>query len=139
MGKFNGLYIISHLPDLGDLVLAEEITLLAPHLRDRLLEAIETNGDEEADQGGPVCQGEHRPASERDLSIPDQVRQLEDYCRSKGWIVHKIFVEAGASARDENRPVFQEMLAEAKSKVFDVVLTLTASRFFRDVHGSPGL
>ena len=74
--------------------------------------------------------------AERDLSIPDQVRQLEDYCRSKGWIVHKIFVEPGASARDEHRPVFQEMLAEAKSKVFDVVLTLTTSRFFRDATGA---
>ncbi len=76
--------------------------------------------------------------AERDLSIPDQVRQLEDYCRSKGWVIYKIFMEAGASARDENRPVFQEMLVEAKSKEhpFDVLVTLTTSRFFRDVEGA---
>jgi site-specific DNA recombinase len=74
--------------------------------------------------------------AERDLSIPDQVRQLEDYCRSKGWVIHKIFVEPGASARDEHRPVFQEMLADAKSKEFDVLGTLTTSRFFRDAMGA---
>jgi hypothetical protein len=30
MSKFNELYITSDLPDLGDLVLEEEVTLLAP-------------------------------------------------------------------------------------------------------------
>lgn len=25
--------------------------------------------------------------AERDLSIPDQVRQLEDYCRAKSWAI----------------------------------------------------
>jgi site-specific DNA recombinase len=72
--------------------------------------------------------------AEKDLSIPDQVKQLKAYCQSQGWIVHKTYVEPGASARDENRPVFQEMLSDAlsKSHPFDVVVTLTTSRFFRD-------
>jgi site-specific DNA recombinase len=76
--------------------------------------------------------------AERDLSIPDQIRQMEEYCQAKGWAIYKKYVEAGASARDEHRPVFQEMLADAKSKErpFDVVVTLTTSRFFRDVLGA---
>ncbi|UCE52201.1 MAG: recombinase family protein, partial [Desulfobacterales bacterium] len=43
-------------------------------------------------------------------------------------------VQKGASARDENRPVVQEMLTDAMSKShpFDVIVTLTTSRFFRD-------
>jgi len=76
--------------------------------------------------------------AERDLSIPDQLRQLEDYCRAKGWVIHRKYVEPGASARDEHRPVFQEMLGDAKSKErpIDVVVTLTTSRFFRDATGA---
>lgn len=72
--------------------------------------------------------------AEKDLSIPDQIKQLKDYCREQKWVVQKIYVEKGASARDENRPVFQEMLTDAlsKSHPFDVIVTLTTSRFFRD-------
>lgn len=73
-----------------------------------------------------------------DLSIPDQIRQLKKYCRKKGWTVQKSYVEPGASARDDKRPVFQEMMSEAlgKEHPFDVILTLTTSRFFRDSTGA---
>ncbi len=72
--------------------------------------------------------------AEKDLSIPDQIKQLENYCQSQKWLVHKAYVESGASARDENRPVFQEMIADALAnhRQFDVIVTLTTSRFFRD-------
>ena len=72
--------------------------------------------------------------AEKDLSIPDQVQQLIDYCRNKGWTVRKTYVELGASARDDKRPVFQEMMGDAlgKDHPFDVILTLTTSRFFRE-------
>lgn len=72
--------------------------------------------------------------AEKDLSIPDQEKQLRAYCQQKGWSIHKVYVEPGASARDDKRPVFQEMIADARSKShpFDIILTLTTSRFFRD-------
>ncbi len=48
--------------------------------------------------------------------------------------MYRVYEEPGASARDEKRPVFQEMIADARSKAhpFDIILTLTTSRFFRD-------
>jgi len=72
--------------------------------------------------------------AEKDLSIPDQEKQLRAYCNQKGWDVHKVYMEPGASARDDKRAVFQEMIADARSKArpFSVILTLTTSRFFRD-------
>ena len=72
--------------------------------------------------------------AEKDLSLPDQEKQLRAYCQQKGWNVHRVYVEPGASARDDKRPVFQEMIADARSKAhpFDIILTLTTSRFFRD-------
>ena len=72
--------------------------------------------------------------AERDLSIPDQKRQLQAYCAAKGWRVAHTYVEAGASAQDDRRPVFQDMITQAlaKPRPFGVVVVLTTSRFFRD-------
>jgi DNA invertase Pin-like site-specific DNA recombinase len=63
---------------------------------------------------------------------------MQDYCQSKGWIVAQTFVEPGASARDDKRPIFQEMISEAlkRDHPFEVIITLTTSRFFRDATGS---
>ena len=76
--------------------------------------------------------------AEKDLSIPDQIRQMEDYCKAKGWTVFKVYEEKGASARDDRRPVFQEMIGDAQraDHPFDIILTLTTSRFFRDSAGA---
>jgi site-specific DNA recombinase len=72
--------------------------------------------------------------AEKDLSIPDQERQLKAYCRQKGWDIYKVYVESGASAHYGRRPVFTEMTDDATNKAhpFDIILTLTTSRFFRD-------
>jgi site-specific DNA recombinase len=73
--------------------------------------------------------------AEKDLSLPDQENQLKAYCHQKGWEIYRVYVEPGASARDDKRPVFQEMIADARSKShpFEIILTLTTSRLFRDV------
>ncbi len=47
--------------------------------------------------------------------------------------MHKSYVESGASARDENRPEFRKMVSDAHNRQFDVIVTLTTSRFFRNV------
>lgn len=72
----------------------------------------------------------------RNLSIPDQLNQLREYCKSQGYEIHKEFVEDGASATDDRRPAFLEMIAEAMQKdcPFSVILVLTTSRFFRDAY-----
>ena len=72
--------------------------------------------------------------AEKDLSIPDQRLQAEVYCRQKGWNVVTEYVEPGASATDDKRPVFQKMIDAACSadKPYDVILVHSFSRFFRD-------
>ncbi len=76
--------------------------------------------------------------AEKDLSIPDQILQMQKWCKDKGYRVVSEFVEPGASGRDENRPVFQEMVAQARGqdRPFDVIVTLHTSRFFRDSTGA---
>src|SRR6516225_8355901 len=72
--------------------------------------------------------------AEHDLSIPDQRRQLESWCRGHGYAVVAEFVEAGASAGDDRRPVFQQMIERAcdGDNAFDVIVVHSYSRFFRE-------
>src|SRR6476659_237581 len=72
--------------------------------------------------------------AEHDLSIPDQRRQLEAWCRTQGYIVGAEFTEGGASAGDDRRPVFQQMIERAfdGERAFDLILVHSYSRFFRE-------
>jgi site-specific DNA recombinase len=72
--------------------------------------------------------------AEHDLSIPDQRTQLNSWCRAKGHNVVAEFIEAGASASDDRRPVFQQMIERAcdGEHSFDLVVVHSYSRFFRE-------
>ena len=72
--------------------------------------------------------------AEADLSIPDQLRQAEIWCEQNGIALVRQYIEPGASGTDENRPQFQEMLADvrAKPRSFDIVIVHSLSRFCRD-------
>ncbi len=69
-----------------------------------------------------------------DVSIPSQRDLNQRYCDAHGWIVTTEFVEPGASATDDRRPVFQRMLEEAASpdRRFDVICVHAFSRFYRN-------
>jgi DNA invertase Pin-like site-specific DNA recombinase len=73
--------------------------------------------------------------AKNDLSIPDQLRQLKEYCKSHNLAVASEYVEPGASATDHRRPVFQQMIADATQPPapFDAILVHSRSRFFRDL------
>ncbi len=75
--------------------------------------------------------------AESDLSIPDQRRQVHAFCATKAWPLVGEYVEPGASATDDNRPVFQKMIERAcdDDHPFDVILVHSYSRFFRDSFG----
>ena len=72
--------------------------------------------------------------AEHDVSIPDQKRQGEAYCASRGYELVETYIEAGASATNDRRPEFQRMIEAGTSKPapFDIVVVHSFSRFFRD-------
>jgi site-specific DNA recombinase len=72
--------------------------------------------------------------AERDLSLPDQIAQCRAWCEAKGWQVAEVFSEPGASALDDDRPVFQELIFKATrpERPFDHVVVHSLSRFSRD-------
>jgi DNA invertase Pin-like site-specific DNA recombinase len=51
--------------------------------------------------------------AEKDLSIPDQLRQMRDWCKAQGHSVAMEYIEPGATATDDKRPVFQLMSSDA--------------------------
>lgn len=72
--------------------------------------------------------------ADADLSLPDQVAQCRRYCEQRGWEVVEVFTEPGASALDEDRPVFQQMIDRARQPdhPFDHLVVHSLSRFSRD-------
>ena len=72
--------------------------------------------------------------AEADLSLPDQENQTRIFCERKGWQVVKTYCEPGASALDEDRPVFQEMITDATGpdRPYDHIVVHSFSRFSRD-------
>jgi DNA invertase Pin-like site-specific DNA recombinase/archaellum component FlaC len=72
--------------------------------------------------------------AKKDLSIPDQLRQLHEYCQQNNHIILKEYIEPGVTATDDKRPAFQQMIGDAfaKENKLEAILVLTTSRFFRD-------
>ncbi|MFZ0149519.1 MAG: recombinase family protein, partial [Xanthobacteraceae bacterium] len=72
--------------------------------------------------------------AEHDVSIPDQRTQLNAWCRANGFTVAAEFIEAGASAGDDRRPVFQQMIERAcdGEQTFNYIIVHSYSRFFRE-------
>ena len=73
--------------------------------------------------------------AEKDLSIPDQLRQMRDWCKDQGLAVAMEYVEPGASATDDRRAVFQQMIADAtlEPSPYASIIVHSRSRFFRDL------
>jgi len=73
--------------------------------------------------------------AEKDLSIPDQLRQMREYCKLQNLPIACEYVEPGASATDDRRPVFQQMIADAGQTPgpYTAIVVHSRSRFFRDL------
>ncbi len=73
--------------------------------------------------------------AEKDLSIPDQLNQMRDWCAANGYTVAMEYIEAGASATDDRRPSFQQMISDATedSQPYEAIIVHSRSRFFRNM------
>ena len=65
-------------------------------------------------------------------SIDGQIDSTKRYATEHGWSVVGKYVDAGFSARTDERPRFKAMIADAKLGKFDVVLVLKGDRFARN-------
>ena len=62
-------------------------------------------------------------------SIEGQLDSMRQYARERGWDVVQEYVDPGFSARNDDRPAFKRMIADARLHTFDCVLVLRGGRF----------
>lgn len=71
--------------------------------------------------------------AEEGASIEAQIKQLQDYAADNSYEVARKYIDRGESARTDDRPEFQQMIADIKSnpEKFDAVLIHKTDRFAR--------
>jgi len=70
---------------------------------------------------------------EEGWSLEAQQRLLEAYCAERGWVVVAIFYDEAKSAKDDNRPGFQQMMAFVRAGNVDRILVHKLDRFSRNL------
>jgi site-specific DNA recombinase len=65
------------------------------------------------------------------LSLDAQMKAMRGFAAQKGWDIASEYTDAGFSARSDDRPEFQRLIADAKARRFDVILVHKFDRFSR--------
>lgn len=71
-------------------------------------------------------------ASQREASIDDQLKECRRWCDDNGYVVVAEYSDYAISGRTDDRPQFQEMIANAGES--NVVVVYMMDRFSRDVY-----
>lgn len=66
-------------------------------------------------------------------SIDEQLRAMRRFCQERSWEVVGEFTEEGVTGRITERPELQKVLALAKARAVDIVLTHQLDRFYRNL------
>src|SRR5665811_1131127 len=73
---------------------------------------------------------------QRDESIDAQVRAVQEYANRNDIVIVDQYVDRAKSATTDNRPAFQQMIADAAKNKFEVVLVHKLDRFSRNRNDS---
>lgn len=66
-------------------------------------------------------------------SIKNQRLLLVDYALTHGFQIVKVYSDDDESGLYDNRPEFEQMMQDAKSGIFDIIIAKTQSRFSRNM------
>lgn len=66
-------------------------------------------------------------------SIQNQKNMLYQYATEHGWEIYKIYSDDDYSGLDNERPEWNQMLKDAESRKFNIILCKSQSRFTRDM------
>ena len=66
-------------------------------------------------------------------SLKTQEERLRAYCIANNYNVHKLYRDAGLSAKDTNRPALEELMRNVKSGLVDVVVVTKLDRITRSI------
>jgi len=71
--------------------------------------------------------------STTDQTCDNQLRDLREYCRARGWTDVREFIDTGISGTKERRPALDKMMAEVNARRVDVVVVAAFDRLGRSV------
>lgn len=74
-----------------------------------------------------------REQVEEGYSLQTQKSRLKAFCKVNGWDNYKIYVEEGRSAKNDNRPVYQDMMNAVKNEKIKTVLVYRLDRIMRSI------
>lgn len=83
-----------------------------------------------------VIYARYSDASQREESIEGQIRECREYAQRQGITILHVYIDRALSAKTDNRPDFQRMIADSAKGLFDVVLVWKLDRFARNRYDS---
>ncbi len=66
-------------------------------------------------------------------SIQNQKTMLIQYAADHDWDIYNIYSDDDYTGSDRNRPAFKQLVADAETRKFDIILCKTQSRFTREM------
>lgn len=75
----------------------------------------------------------HRDQAEFGYSLEAQKTHLKALCDLKRYEVYQIYEDAGISAKNTDRPQFQDMLEDMRNKKFDIIVCYKLDRLTRSL------
>ncbi len=71
--------------------------------------------------------------SREDQNTGAQESALRDYAEQRGWQLHRVYRDHGISGSLANRPALDELMRNARRRVFDTVVVWKFDRFARSL------
>ena len=79
-----------------------------------------------------VIYARYSSAGQRDVSIEDQIREIRQYAKSHNYTIIHTYADKAKTCRNDQRTDFQNMINDAKKKLFQAVLVYKFDRFARN-------
>lgn len=74
-----------------------------------------------------------REQVEEGYSLQTQKERLKAFCKINGWTDYKYYVEEGRSAKNDKRPVYQDMMKAVKNGKLKTILVYRLDRIMRSI------
>lgn len=85
------------------------------------------------DKVGIYCRVSTQDQAREGFSLEEQEERLRALCTYKGYEIIDIYIDPGISGKNTNRPEFQRMMNDIKTKKINRILTLKLDRLTRSI------
>lgn len=84
-------------------------------------------------KAGIYCRVSTQDQAREGFSLEEHEERLRALCKYKGYEIVDVYIDAGISAKDTNRPEFQRMLNDAKTGKINRIVALKLDRCTRSI------